>query len=728
MREIYRSAIGFNKFTTKKWFNTAAALGAAMALFAAPLGAQGDQAAKDKKKKEKTPPVEFTEEAQSSPKANPEANEGANEEEAYRAVSKGAVITASRIDTERSKTPAVVQVIDRQDIERSVSTTADELLIEAGLGHVYKLPGATSDKIAIRGVTSASMGNPWKGNVKILINGQPTLMSTPAILQNSIIEKIEIVKGPTSVVYGSGASGGVINIITKKPIEQSFSGQVGIGGGSFGAQKAELDFSGMSGNFFYGMAGTYFSSDDYDTPEDGTIKNTENNSISSRLIAGYSFSENHDISLTVENANFWDIGSPGPRSFSSETDYIDMIHYDATLNYKNDNLRSSIFFGDYEKTNYIPEGQDKDEHTESWSIYGGSLQNMFTILNQELLVGSEWEHTKLHSTSKNKTPYSPDATSNEIGIFSEIKLHYNDILFANAGVRYDEYHSDISATEKYTITENNKYSYSQPSYRGGILYKPVPKIGIKANAGTGFRAPAPEERGVYNKSVSYSGWPYEYTYAGNPSLKVERTRGADVGFEFHDSNLFLSLSWFTTEYTDKIEWEYAYGFDVVKGVSTVLATPNNIKGASIQGAEALLNWSLFELPQLGLNIALDTSLTWHYKRLNLDADSVQTNNTDTIFFTPDLVANSGLTIGGKSFDLTFMGRYKGTESFNSWVTFQTEETEPFWVFSAKGVYRFKETIQAEASVDNLLDTQYSYVEGYPMPGRNFTFGVKYKFL
>lgn len=719
MREIYRSAIGFNKFTTKKWFNTAAALGAAMALFAAPLGAQGDQAAKDKKKKEKTPPVEFTEEAQSSPKANPEANEGANEEEAYRAVSKGAVITASRIDTERSKTPAVVQVIDRQDIERSVSTTADELLIEAGLGHVYKLPGATSDKIAIRGVTSASMGNPWKGNVRMLVNGQPGVVANPAIFQNSLIERIEIVKGPASVVYGSGASGGVINIITKPPVSKGFSGLIGVSGGSWGLKQTELEISASNNGFFVDLGANYLARNSYETPEFDLIQNSQTNSITTRVNTGYNFSGNHQVSFSINSSHFWDIGSPNDRKSPSENDYLQQKRIEGAINYRNDNLIASLFSGQNQKTNFTKDGWTPNEYTENWQTLGGSIQNLFFVFNQELLLGGEWTKIDLESESKNGPPYNPNALSNSYGGFSELRLQHNDNLFINLGFRFDYYGLEVNPTDQYELSNETNYNFTHPSYRGGLLYKVIPDLGIKINAGTGFRAPAPNERGSYTNTT------YNTFYKGNPNLKPEKIKGGDAGLEYNGKNLYVASSFFLTEYADKIVWTTENG-------AMTYMTPTNLSGASIQGLELSLNWVFLEIPRLNINISTNGNFTLHTKRENLDSDEVKKNGTDVLLLTPDKSATGGVLVTGKSFDLNFFGRYKGVEKYSYWnpITWETvyNDSEPFWVFSAKGVYRFKETIQAEASIDNLLDTQYSYVEGYPMPGRNFTFGVKYKFL
>ncbi len=634
----------------------------------------------------------------------------------------GAVITASRIDTKRTKTPSVVQVIGEKEINRSVSHNADDLLVEAGLGHVHKNPGVLSTLIGVRGAFTGS--TPWESNVLILVNGRLSANVNPAIYSNALIEKIEIVKGPSSVVYGSGASGGVINIITKAPESEGLSGSLTTTAGSWGYQQNSLDLAGSFGDMFFSFSGDYETGNSYETPEDGLIKNTETNSISSALVLGYRLGQDHTVSFTLDGANYWDIGSPGARgAYASENDFAQIQHAGGAVDYRRNGLQASAFAGFDKRGNFArqdsPSDTYVDDYITTWKSWGGSFQNLFTYQDQGLLVGAETSSIGLTTDTKTSALY-PNANSVETGVFSEFQLHFQDRVYLNLGARFDQYKSELQPTENYKIDQNQDYVYSQVSYRGGAVYKITPAFRLRANAGTGFRAPAPNERSVYTNEA------WGNIYQGNPDLTVERSQGVDAGLDYQGKTISGALSWFATEYTDKIKWQKTYDFVTWQTIHK----PVNLEGASIRGLEGELAWMFLEINSLGVNMLVHGNATYYLRRQILDQENIDAYGTDVIWYMPEMAGTGGLSIGSRAFDLHLMGTYTGSEKYQDWSTFPEtiKDKDPFWVYSAKALYRFNEAIEAQASVDNILDEQYSYVDGYPMPGRNFSFGVKYKFL
>ena len=139
------------------------------------------------------------------------------------------VVTAGRIAEDKKTVSAHVSLIDREEIEQSSAATVADLLAERGIGHIQKYPGAMT-AIGLRGFRSDTHGNDLQGHVLILLDGRRAGTGNAAKLLTGNVERIEIIRGPAAVQYGSAGMGGVVNIITRRGAENG--GAVGIGGGS----------------------------------------------------------------------------------------------------------------------------------------------------------------------------------------------------------------------------------------------------------------------------------------------------------------------------------------------------------------------------------------------------------------------------------------------------------------------------------------------------------------
>ncbi|MBP8985026.1 MAG: TonB-dependent receptor, partial [Syntrophobacterales bacterium] len=136
------------------------------------------------------------------------------------------VVTATRVEEPKKDVSSSVQIITAEDIKSSTAKDAGDLIAESGVGHVHKYSGALTSMIEIRGLATDSMSDPLNSRVLVLINGNNAGTVNLAKIPVDDIERIEIVKGPASVLYGSSAMGGVINIITKQG-RDGFHGSVG---------------------------------------------------------------------------------------------------------------------------------------------------------------------------------------------------------------------------------------------------------------------------------------------------------------------------------------------------------------------------------------------------------------------------------------------------------------------------------------------------------------------
>ena len=191
------------------------------------------------------------------------ARENEEEEDQTRFMMEEVVVTATRTEEELKKIPANVTVITREDIEQSTSTNIIDILAREGglvqrnfMGHDKKAA------VDIRG-----MGETSVSAVLVTVDGiriNPSDMAGPDLSTITLdqVERIEILHGAGSVLYGDGAVGGVINIITKKPGGKP-RGSIKTEGGSYQTTNSALSLAGSYKNFGYSLVANYNDTDGY---------------------------------------------------------------------------------------------------------------------------------------------------------------------------------------------------------------------------------------------------------------------------------------------------------------------------------------------------------------------------------------------------------------------------------------------------------------------------------
>jgi len=181
------------------------------------------------------------------------------------------VVTAGRVKEKKKEITTNVTILDEEEIENSSAVDLGDLLAEKGIGHIQKYPGA-STSVGIRGFRTDTTGVDLAGKVLILLNGRRAGTGNAAKIMTKNIERVEIIRGPASVQYGSAAMGGVINVITRQGKEKPTLFIEGLLG-SYGYKEGSAGFSGRYEAFDF--SGTFTrDSSDITTPVI-TIKKTE---------------------------------------------------------------------------------------------------------------------------------------------------------------------------------------------------------------------------------------------------------------------------------------------------------------------------------------------------------------------------------------------------------------------------------------------------------------------
>lgn len=251
------------------------------------------------------------------------------------------VVTATMIEEPKKDVPASVQIITQEDIKNSTAKNAGDLISEASIGHVHKYPGALTSSIALRGLRT-NLFSDLKSRVLVLINGHRAGTVNLAKIPVEDIERIEIVKGHASVLYGSSAMGGMINIITKQG-KEGIHGSMGGEIGSWDYWKSIAELNGKKGPFDFYLTVSRSASGDYETKDYGKIENTgyDDETVSARF--GYRLFDGHHVSIGYQHWKGWEIGSPGARYDPDPDDYSDKGRDSFDVGYKTESFNAKYY-------------------------------------------------------------------------------------------------------------------------------------------------------------------------------------------------------------------------------------------------------------------------------------------------------------------------------------------------------------------------------------------------
>lgn len=458
------------------------------------------------------------------------------------------VVTATRTERRLQDVPASVTVISAGDIEKSVAQSADELLQDLAGIDVKHSMGAlsigTSNQVTMRG-----MGGLSEARTLLLIDGvAANEIYNGAVEWNQIpvedIQRIEVVRGATSALYGSNAMGGVINIITKRPTE-AMTTTVKVGYGDLGTKSAGASLSGSSGRLGYYLSGHLQESDGYQPLPDDKLKATsidkgqERSNFRGRL--SYALSPTSSVSLTArrydaETTGTYDI--PDYTPFDQETtsftaDYENRLGggrtFSATVYNKTED---SLYDGADWRGGYT--SVEKTSANEQDNI-GGTLQYTTPFFNDggadHVLTGGidlrQGEFDR-HDDYISGRDILVSGTQRYAGLFLQDEVFLTEDLVLNAGGRYDYWKnydgSNLDTADSPVATEYESKTHDSFSPKLGATYHVSPRTTLRGSVGKAFRAPSLYD--LYRTYITtYS------VYASNPDLDPEKVLSYEVGVE-----------------------------------------------------------------------------------------------------------------------------------------------------------------------------------------------------
>ncbi|MFH2058021.1 MAG: TonB-dependent receptor [Pseudomonadota bacterium] len=639
------------------------------------------------------------------------------------------VVTATRSREDLKKIPAKMEVISNKEIELTSGETITEQLKKNASISVIEY-GTDLAGIGIRGFRPEFLG--ITKHSLVLIDGRPAGATNLASILSDNIERIEVLKGPASSLYGGEAMGGVVNIITKKNTGE-LTGLVEAGFGSFNTnfQKAAIG-GGITDRIDFDV-----SVRRKDQQNDFQMGNGD-----SRSSTSYK-TRNGDVRLGMDFGKTWrmDIGADGYQGIDVELPGdiyngdvasgkkdIDRWAFDATTEGMigdNNNVSFTVYKTRELNENYqnytgsgpytaAPTYHASDSEAD-W--FGFQLKDTISWNNQKIILGFDYqdidkESRRYNQDGSRKAPYYPDETrENMAGYFETIWNLLDKRLTATLGCRYDTFDVSTESTPYLTTFTPGTESFDTFSPRAGLNYLFDKGVRLHTTVGKAFVPPTAAQLAANITS-------YGTTTTGNPNLDPESsiTWDAGIGYAKPQMGLNMDVTYFHTDVDDRI---------ITESTSATTKTYRNSLGAEIHGLEYMVSYDV------GALLKWNRSLSFFVNGTRIfNAQEEQTDGTDRdIRNVASHTINYGVEYEDDMFETRLNARFQDHMKDNDWHTTGYPEIEypSFTVVDLAFGMKFKDHHKISVNIDNLLDHDYYEKKGFPKPGIGFTVGYRYFF-
>lgn len=609
------------------------------------------------------------------------------------------VITATKSKTSTLELANSITIIDSAEITSRNKINVFELLkSEYGVSYTTQGPLGTLANISIRG---GDVGNTvvMIDGMKLNLSSDPANVYDFANLSVESIDRIEILRGPQSMLYGSEALSGVVNIISKKGNGKPLVNLVAEGG-SYNTFKGALGISGSEKVFNYNLSfgrtqseGFSAASEKYgNTEKDGY----EGNNFASRF--GFDFNDDTFLNLflrfTKSDADYDQSGGEfgdDPTYIYNQEEFVTRAETGfKTINGLWNQRVGVSFYRNIRKYNY---DSTLYNPASSRSLYDGKRftldwLNTFDLpLNNVLTLGLDAELDQSTSQFYSLSSFGPfesvipKSTVSIVGIYMQDQIKFFNSFFATGGIRYDNHEKFGSA-----IT----YRFA-PAY---IIWETGTKL--RATVGNGFKAPS-----IF--------WLYD-PFFGNDSLKPERSFGWDIGIEqfFWSEGVTIGATYFYNKFTDLI------GSD--ENFKTI-----NINEAESKGIEAYINTKITD----GLRIKINYTYLQTEDKGDGSVDKGmpllrRPRNKAALITSYDFLERANITL-----EII----YNDIRDDKDFSTFPASRVilPSYTLVNIAAQFNVLNWLTVTGRVDNLLNVDYEDIYGYATPSVSGNAGVKINF-
>jgi vitamin B12 transporter len=689
------------------------------------------------------------------------------------------VVTATGRPEDVTKIAGTIQVIDGDRISKSVAKSVTDLLAENAVGFMSEwTAGQTS--LNIRGAATEGQGRDFKSEVLVLINGHRAGTANISKLSVADVERIEIVRGPSSVVYGSQNMGGVVNIILKTgrsapgTLLEASTGSWNLTQGK--AQTGGVDKSsgidwylGLAGGnrLNYQVGGGAYESNTAFTREGGTGA------------LGWQIDADNRVDMTVRTDGVYDTGFRGSSSniFAFDTRYNQSI--DFSYNGKTPDDRGHLFIQGYyvqdvdalnnpspfSNLNGVTSRTTLDYNRRQIDVEGIRAQPRYKLIpSNELLVGVDWERSWIISNRSRAggsavtqlSPQDNNETDQVWAFYAEDSQTFFDRWTIRGGVRQTYGTTTLLATPNAPTLVQGSTNYNATTYSVGSTLQVTDWLTGRVGASSGFRAPTATELGS-----NFTTTPIGTTIFGNSALSPETSQQVEIGGTITTRDARLDLALFQNIIGNRIQ------ANTISSAGGVIVqqyqnNPGNIvvQGLELQG-EADVHRMLGLPVDPGTRWSVFTNGYYNFQMTDYGANTgiTGTNQATRMYqYEASIGTRYGKLDAQMPWNVSLLGQLRGPMYYNTEESLnpilfpgQVRNTtvyykDAFWVWSTRGEIEVRKGMKFFAAINNIFDINNSPIFiglqqqpcgdnqaaqngscGNSMPGREFIIGAQIKF-
>ncbi len=596
------------------------------------------------------------------------------------------VVTGTRNETDVRHLPLTVSVIDRQEIEQSMQPSVLPILTQQVPGLFitsrgimgYGVSNGAAGGIALRGLSGGS------GRMMVLIDGHPQyagIFGHPIsdAYQSFLAERVEVLRGPASVLYGSNAMGGVINIVTRQLHEEGVKTNVNLGYGSFNTLQSEVTNRIRKGRFTSLISGSY-------NRTDGHRSDMGFEQYGGYAKLGYRVTDNWnlrgDVNVTHFNASY-----PGPVSAplldGDQSITRGMTSFAVENKYEKTSGAASFFYNwgnHWINDGYTPSKGETPQESRFLSfdnMMGLSLyQSTQFFPGNRITVGFDWFRYGGHAWNKFVSGEKAGTTSDlvdkhedELAGYVDFRQDMGSWLTLDAGVRVD-HHSRVG---------------TEWIPQAGLSFHLPRTIELKASASKGFRYPILREMYMFPPQ--------------NPDLKPESMWSYELAWAQHllDNSLTYGINLF-----------------YIDGKNLIVTLPN-------PNGTGMLNQNTGKIENCGVEGEIAYRIDPHW---SVEANYSYLHMENPVVGAPEHKLYAGAQYTHKRWTVSTGVQYID----NLYTTVgDNPQTEEFVLWNLNASFRVNRWLDVWARGENLLAQRYEINAGYPMPRATVMAGVNLNF-
>ncbi|CQR74458.1 Colicin I receptor precursor [Sporomusa ovata DSM 2662] len=458
-------------------------------------------------------------------------------------------VTAMRYATKALDTPADVAVYTNEQLKATGAANIVEALkykegiIYHSMGSLGQSWGNMTSQIIIRGVDNGTL---------VMINGVPANLNGKYNLEQipvASVERVEIVKGGGSVLYGSAAFGGVINIITKTKVDNT----VTVSGGT-NQQNHALSFQAGKASFNYNYGKTTEGGTVTDTKSSTTLGTTKTpvyykiafgDSNRNSFNWNYKFNDNLNFSYMYGADDYHILYRQNSTTSILQDSHYENDKHMAQLEYKKDDLTSKLYFNkqnlDYttlETARPSIRAWTKAENT----VLGLDTQKAWEAGKGKLLAGFTYQDEGFEQTQQAFTGSASSRKLAAVKATGSISRDHYAVYSQWDMPLSDKTRMILSAREDVVDTDDERFNAFCPQFQ--TITKIDGHSSWYTNIGKSFTMP--NFTSLYYTSGSF---------VGNPDLKPEKGMNYEIGYKAEQGNSSWKLALFKLDIDDKIEWK-----------------------------------------------------------------------------------------------------------------------------------------------------------------------------